>query len=110
MSMSDLGWHMFRIKSVCVHEHYGHAQSVPVLGPGNLVTLLSLPVATCVCPLENKSVNLAHLAASLIWLFQPLFIPSILPNAYSCGSLSEKTFWKRRAMDPTNSIWEGRTP
>ena len=37
MSMSDLGWHMFRIKSV--HEHYGHGQSVPVLGPGNLVTL-----------------------------------------------------------------------
>ena len=32
--MSDLGWHMFRIKSVCVHEHYGHAQSVPVLGSG----------------------------------------------------------------------------
>src|SRR4029434_8176724 len=25
---------------------------------------LSLPVATCVCPLENKSVSLAHLAAS----------------------------------------------
>src|SRR4029434_4758360 len=21
----------------------------------------------------------------------------------------EKTFWKRRAVDPTNSIWEGRT-
>lgn len=40
MSMSDLGWHMFRIKSVCVHEHYGRAQSVPVLGLGNLVTLL----------------------------------------------------------------------
>src|SRR4029434_6840223 len=51
------------------------------------------------------------------WLFQPLFVPSILPDAYRCGragpaigSLSENTFWKRRAMDPTNSIWEGRTP
>ena len=30
---------MFRIKSLCVHEHYGRAQSVPVLGLGNLVTL-----------------------------------------------------------------------
>ena len=37
--MSDLGWHMFTLKSVCVHEHYGHVQSVPVLAPGNLVTL-----------------------------------------------------------------------
>src|SRR4029434_98101 len=50
------------------------------------------------------------------WLFQPLFLPSILPDAYrwgragpAIGSLSEKTFWKRRAVDPTNSIWEGRT-
>src|SRR4029434_3179424 len=49
-----------------------------------------------------------------------LFLPSILPDAYHCGSagpaigsLSKKTFgptmvWK--TMDPTNSIWEGRTP
>src|SRR4029434_9105431 len=51
------------------------------------------------------------------WLFQPLFLPSILPDAYRCdragpaiGSLSEKTFCKRPAMDPTNSVWEGRTP
>src|SRR4029434_5073217 len=43
-------------------------------------------------------------------------LSSILPDAYRWGragpaicSLSEKAFWKRRAMDPTNSIWEGRT-
>src|SRR4029434_6294812 len=36
-----------------------------------------------------------------------LFLPSILPDTYRCGragpaigSLSEKTFWKTRAMDP----------
>src|SRR4029434_6035891 len=56
---------LFRIKSVCVHEHYGRAQSVPVLGLGNLVTLsytdhqavaLSftlLPNDTSVCPKPN---------------------------------------------------------
>src|SRR4029434_1643110 len=56
---------------------------------------LSLPVATCVCPLENKSVSLAHLAASSsnaflfsTWLFQPLFLQSILSDAYRCGRAS----------------------
>src|SRR4029434_9256704 len=56
---------------------------------------LSLPVATCVCPLENKSVSLAHLAASssnaflffnLAFSAPPgLILPSILPDAYRCG-------------------------
>src|SRR4029434_4245703 len=77
---------------------------------------LSLPVATCVCPLENKSVSLAHLAASSsnAFLFFNLafsappgpFLPSNHPHAYSCdraapaivGSLSEKTFFGKDGL------------
>src|SRR4029434_5165168 len=88
------------------------------------VSLYQLPLVFVL--LKNKSVSLAHLAASssnaflffnLAFSAPPgLFLPSILPDAYCCGragpaigSLSENTFWKRQAMDPTNSIWEGRT-
>src|SRR4029434_5738443 len=85
---------------------------------------LSLPVATCVCPLENKSVSLAHLAASssnaflffnLAFSAPPgLILPSILPDAYRCGRAGPAQlsvdYLRRRARDPTNSIWEGRTP
>src|SRR4029434_3966729 len=54
---------------------------------------LTRTVATCVCPLENKSVCLAHLAASSSHAFfnlafsapPGLFVPSILPEAYLCG-------------------------
>src|SRR4029434_1009797 len=54
---------------------------------------LTRTVATCVCPLENKSVCLAHLAASSSHAFfnlafsapPGLFLPSILPEAYLCG-------------------------
>src|SRR4029434_2751470 len=53
------------------------------------------------------------------WLFQPLLASSSHPSSLtrivavgpaqlSVGYL-EKTFWKRRAVDPTNSIWGGIT-
>jgi len=33
---------------------------------------------------------------------------SLKDNSLKIKSLLEETFWKRLAMDPTNSIWEGR--
>src|SRR4029434_1669192 len=56
----------------------------------------------------------------LTWLCQPLLASSSHPSsltrivAVGPAQLSvaylEKTFWTRRAVAPTTSIWEGRTP
>src|SRR4029434_2787766 len=53
------------------------------------------------------------------WFFQPLLASSSHPSSLTrivvvgparlSAAYLEKTFWKRRAVDPTNSIWEGRT-